>query len=147
MTVGNHLVDDMTWYFSFQRSTEPYVEREEFDQALARLKSAGYLCRNHEPAWNELVQELSGASPEFAEHWERHDVAGGTSRTKRYLHPEVGLVTLVSTSLTLSERPGVRLIANTPADDQARLALMRLSEIGPLPIDWVVPGTPVHEAR
>ena len=56
LTVGNHLVDDMTWYFSFQRSTEPYVEREEFDQALARLTSAGYLCPNHEPAWNEFVR-------------------------------------------------------------------------------------------
>jgi len=45
----------------------------------------------------------------------------------------------VSTSLSLTDRPGVRLVASTPADDEARLALMRLSEIGPLRIDWVIP--------
>jgi len=56
LTVGNHLVDDMTWYFRLQRSTEPYVERQEFDEAMGRLKRAGYSCRGGASAWNEFAR-------------------------------------------------------------------------------------------
>ena len=43
-----------------------------------------------EPAWKCLVSRLTKASPEFAELWERHEVASPENLTKRYLHPEVG---------------------------------------------------------
>src|SRR3989440_6785628 len=42
MTVGRHLTEDLAWYFGYGSSPEPYVERVEFDEALARLESAGY---------------------------------------------------------------------------------------------------------
>jgi hypothetical protein len=50
-TVGNHLVEDLAWYFGFAASTDPMVERHEFDEAYARLKAAGYRCRPEETAW------------------------------------------------------------------------------------------------
>jgi transcriptional regulator with XRE-family HTH domain len=114
------------------------VDQDDVAYVVAKFRGA---MAEHigEPAWTQLVEDLCSASPEFAELWERHDVASGTSRTKRFLHPEVGLVSLIATGLTLSERPGVRLVAYTPADDRARLALMRLSELGPLRVDWVLP--------
>ncbi|TMD22057.1 MAG: two pore domain potassium channel family protein, partial [Chloroflexi bacterium] len=34
LTIGNHLVEDMVWYFGFERSEDVGVERVEFDQAL-----------------------------------------------------------------------------------------------------------------
>lgn len=43
----------------------------------------------------------------LAEIWERHDAAAATSRVKRFLHPELGLVRFVATSRLLSERPEV----------------------------------------
>jgi MmyB-like transcription regulator ligand binding domain len=92
-----------------------------------------------EPAWVELVQELSAVSPAFVELWERHDVAAGNSRVKRYLHPRAGLLRLVTTGLQLSDRPGVRLIVGTPADDESRTALATVAELGPWQVDWVLP--------
>jgi hypothetical protein len=86
-------------------------------------------------------------SGEFAELWERHDVASGTSHIKQYVHPEVGLIRLIATSLTLSDRPGVRLVASTPADDQARIAMLKLSEIGPWQIEWVLPEGEAGSSR
>jgi transcriptional regulator with XRE-family HTH domain len=114
------------------------VDHGDVAHLVARFRAA---MAEHigEPAWTELVQELCSVSEEFAELWERHDVAGGTSHIKQYLHPEVGLVRLVATSLSLSDRPGVRLVASTPADDQARAALTKLSEIGPWQIEWAIP--------
>jgi len=60
MTVGRHLTEDLAWYFGYGSSPEPYVERVEFDEALSRLKSAGYRCRAHEEAWKDFSRLRSG---------------------------------------------------------------------------------------
>jgi MmyB-like transcription regulator ligand binding domain len=114
------------------------IDQGDVAYIVARFRAA---MADHvgEPAWMELVEELCSVSPEFAELWERHDVAGGTTRMKRFLHPKVGMIRLTGTTFTLAERPGTRLVAFTPADDQARVALMRLSELGPWRIDWLLP--------
>jgi hypothetical protein len=117
---------------------ELLVDTNDVAYVVARFR-ANMADHVGEPAWNELVRELSSVSPTFAEIWERHDVAGTTSHVKQFLHPELGLVRFLTTSLMLSDRPGVRLVASTPADEQARLALARLSDMGPWHIDWLLP--------
>jgi hypothetical protein len=53
--VGNHLVEDLGWYFRLERSASPVVERHEFDEARERLVTAGYGCRDSDAAWAEFV--------------------------------------------------------------------------------------------
>ena len=117
---------------------ERIVDQGDVAYIVARFRAAS---ADHvgEPAWVELVEELRAVSAEFAELWDRHDVAGGTSHLKRFIHPELGVIRLNATSLTLADRPGVRLVAMTPADEQARAALTRLSELGPWRVDWSFP--------
>jgi len=79
-----------------------------------------------EPAWKCLVSRLTTASPEFAELWERHEVAQPENLTKRYLHPEVGLLRLNYTHLWLGQRLGTRMTTYTPADEQTRERLLEL---------------------
>src|SRR5207302_575608 len=55
-TVGNHLVEDLSWYFRLRSSAEPYVERQEFDEAVARLRKAGHSRRPQEAAWKEFAE-------------------------------------------------------------------------------------------
>jgi Ion channel len=55
-TVGNHLVEDLSWYFQYQPLSDPIVERSEFDQAKERLKQAGYRCHGAEEAWKEFAR-------------------------------------------------------------------------------------------
>src|ERR1700732_3351212 len=50
-TVGNHLVEDLAWYFRFTSTKDPLIERDEFDEAIARLKKAGYRTKSGEEAW------------------------------------------------------------------------------------------------
>ena len=50
-TVGNHLVEDLAWYFRYASSKDPLVDRDEYNQAVARLKKAGYKCKPPEEAW------------------------------------------------------------------------------------------------
>jgi hypothetical protein len=53
-TVGNHLVEDLSWFFGFERLDTPIVEKQEFDQALSRLKKAGYRCQAEPDAWRKF---------------------------------------------------------------------------------------------
>jgi len=80
-----------------------------------------------EPHWVELVQRLQAASDDFAELWRRHDVATPVSKTKRYLHPQAGLVTLDAVTLRLAEAPDCRVMVCIPADAASRAALERLT--------------------
>ena len=81
-----------------------------------------------EPAWKCLVSKLLKASPEFAELWERHEVASPENLTKRYLHPDVGLLKLNYTHLWLGQRLGTRMTTYTPADAQSAARLRELHE-------------------
>ena len=73
-----------------------------------------------EPAWKTLVARLQHASPEFGVFWERHDVQAVESRTKRAMHPTLGLLSLDYTNLWLGLPLGTRIVAFTPADDRTR---------------------------
>jgi transcriptional regulator with XRE-family HTH domain len=79
-----------------------------------------------EPAWKCLVSRLTKTSPEFAELWERHEVASPENLTKRYLHPQVGLLKLNYTHLWLGQRLGIRMTTYSPADEQTAARLRDL---------------------
>ncbi len=79
-----------------------------------------------EPAWAAQLERLTNASPEFRRLWERHEVSGVTTKTKRYLHPRVGLLSLDHTILHLADVPDVDLRVYTPADEESREAMERL---------------------
>ena len=56
--VGNHLVEDLSWYFRrwAQPADTPVIERFEFEQAWTRLQKAGYQCKPAEEAWNAFAR-------------------------------------------------------------------------------------------
>jgi len=63
-TVGHHLVEDLAWYYAYKPSTDPFVDRAEFDEAVRRLKAAGYTLRPEEAAWTKFsVLRATYASP------------------------------------------------------------------------------------
>jgi hypothetical protein len=53
--IGNHLVEDLAWYFRFKNLGVPIVERQEFDDARERLIRAGFHCRDGDAAWSEFA--------------------------------------------------------------------------------------------
>jgi hypothetical protein len=55
LKVGNHLVEDLSWYFRFSREQVPIVERQEFEAARDRLFQAGYDCHDVDEAWTKFV--------------------------------------------------------------------------------------------
>lgn len=51
LTIGDHLMEDLSWNFGYQKSDEVGIEEFEFEQAVARLAKAGYTCKPVEVAW------------------------------------------------------------------------------------------------
>jgi transcriptional regulator with XRE-family HTH domain len=66
-----------------------------------------------------VVEELASKSPEFADVWERYDVAGNTNGRLLLHHPEVGELTLGFQGMTLNGTNGKFLVAFYAAPDTA----------------------------
>jgi transcriptional regulator with XRE-family HTH domain len=101
------------------------------DDAVGRLVAEyrGAMAEHlDDPAWKTLVARLHRASPEFTAVWERHDVQGVESRTKRAMHPTAGLLELDYTNLWVGQQVGIRIVAYTPADARTRERLETLHE-------------------
>jgi hypothetical protein len=58
-TVGNHLIEDLSWLYNYKRRDDPIVERYEFEAARERLRKAGYRCRGTEDAWKMFAHKRS----------------------------------------------------------------------------------------
>jgi transcriptional regulator with XRE-family HTH domain len=108
----------------------------DWDDAVGRLVAeyrAAMAEHLDDPAWKTLVARLHRASGEFTAVWERHDVQGVESRTKRAMHPTAGLLKLDYTNLWIGQQVGIRIVAYAPADDRTRERLETLYESLPSP--------------
>jgi transcriptional regulator with XRE-family HTH domain len=78
--------------------------------------------------WKSFIARLRAASPEFAERWDRHEVRGIESKSKRFRHPEVGVLTFDTTYTWLAPRSGRRLLVYVPADAETERRITTLVE-------------------
>jgi transcriptional regulator with XRE-family HTH domain len=114
--------------FTHPRWREVIVDWDDVVGRLVAEYRAAMAEHLDEPAWKTLVARLHGAAPEFTAVWDRHDVLGAESRTKRVVHPSAGLLALDYTNLWLGQRLGTRIVAFTPADERTRKRLEALHE-------------------
>ena len=80
-----------------------------------------------DPAFIELIDALTEASPEFRAWWPRYDVVGLHTGRKVFNHPTVGRLVLEHQPLTLPDARDLKLTAYVPLDeDDAPARLARL---------------------
>lgn len=83
--------------------------------------------RGNRPEANRLVERLLEQSSEFASLWERHEVANRALTCKRFLHPQVGPLTLDCQILT-AENQTERLVVLTALQPEDVRQLDRLRQ-------------------
>lgn len=54
LTVGNHMVEDLSWVFRMNVEPDAIIEREEYVAAVQRLKAVGYNARDGEEHWQHF---------------------------------------------------------------------------------------------
>ncbi len=63
-TIGNHLVEDLTWVFRLNVAADsPIIERSEYVAAITRLKAAGYDAHDGETHWQMFAQKRGKYAP------------------------------------------------------------------------------------
>jgi len=110
---------------------------------VADLRAAVAL-RPGDPQADKLVRALRSASGEFAELWDRHDVAVRRSDRKRIVHPAIGIIDIDCDVLT-TERQDQRLLvfsARPGSDAIGQLELLRVIGRQELSSGRGTPGPP-----
>ncbi|SEG87927.1 Helix-turn-helix domain-containing protein [Thermomonospora echinospora] len=109
------------WFvFTTPPCCNPILNLEEQAPEQVAIFRYRYSRHLHEPEWQEFVQRLCKASPEFARLWATHDVAPPRPCDKVFRYPAVGDVATRSTNLEVTALPGARLVVYTPVDDESR---------------------------
>lgn len=81
---------------------------------LAAEFRADSRSRLEEPALQKLVEELSQASPEFAQFWKQHDVLERQGGQRDFRHPKRGLVSYQQVTLHPVEQEQLKLVMLKP---------------------------------
>jgi transcriptional regulator with XRE-family HTH domain len=117
---------NMLWYMFCRQPTRQIVvdweERAKRLLAEFRADCSRYVT---EPSFNEFVDTLKEASPEFAMWWPQHQITGREGGRREFEHAEVGRLALHQTTFYLSSAPEVKLVLHAPLpeyDTEQKLA-------------------------
>ena len=90
-----------------------------------------------EPAWKCLPKRLAEESAEFSAIWARHDVGVTEISTKRFRHPELGLLSFEASPLWFRPHGENRLIVYTPSDAATAERVGQLATVTPHALDVI----------
>jgi len=93
-----------------------------------------------DPSFDELIESLRQASPEFCKAWKRHEVARSGEGRKELEHPVAGTLTFENAVFNPAEAPEQRLILYTPVPEDGtpeRLAELLEPDVEPASIALV----------
>jgi transcriptional regulator with XRE-family HTH domain len=111
--------------------TEPSARKKflnyepEVRYMVARLRT-GYGQYVGDPEWEEDIARLARMSPEFAELWERHEVAESQPRTRIFVHCDAGTLSFTWTELIAPGAGDLRLAVYTPQNEATRTGMREL---------------------
>ncbi|MFD0664607.1 helix-turn-helix transcriptional regulator [Thermocatellispora tengchongensis] len=137
------LLGDKSGYTGLARSeiyrwfTDPaerlrYPEYDHDRQSRAQVANlrAAYGTMGPQSRAGELVRALQKASPEFAELWERHEVAKRFADHKVLIHPELGPIELDCQVLFTEDQSQALLVLTAPPRTEGHEKLRLLAVLG-----------------
>lgn len=87
--------------------------------------------------FENLIEQLKIASPEFAEWWQLHDVENRLGGRKDFMHPLVGRLSFDYMTFLLTDNPNLKLSVLSPRPDYDTLTkLHKMMELAPF---WLMP--------
>jgi hypothetical protein len=109
-----------------ERLRYPEDDRDRQGRAQVANLRAAYGSMGPQSRAGELVRALQKASAEFAELWERHEVAKRFEDHKRLIHPELGAIELDCQVLFTEDQSQALLVLTAPprTEDHEKLRLL-----------------------
>ncbi len=141
--MADALFGDRTGYTGLARSeiyrwfTDPaerlrYPEDDRDRQGRAQVANlrAAYGSMGAKSRAGELVRALNRVSPEFAELWERHEVAKRFADHKTLVHPEIGPIEVDCQVLFTEDQSQALLVLTAPPGSDGEQKLRLLGVLG-----------------
>ncbi|MDH6459984.1 transcriptional regulator with XRE-family HTH domain [Micromonospora sp. A200] len=113
-----------------ERLRYPEDDRPRQSRAQVANLRAAYGSMGPRSRAGELVRALQKASPEFAELWERHEVAQRFADHKTLIHPELGAIELDCQVLFTEDRSQALLVLTAPPRSEGHEKLRLLAVLG-----------------
>jgi transcriptional regulator with XRE-family HTH domain len=106
-----------------ERRRHPVEDHALHSRSHVAALRAVYQGSGRDPEAEELVSHLLHESEEFAHLWVQHEVASRPGEIKRFVHPQVGILTLTCDTLTaVNETQRLHVLTARPGSvDAARL--------------------------
>ena len=131
--------------FTLPECCRGYENTEDQRAYMVAQLRANYAHHIGDTAWTSFIKRMESASSEFAEMWQRQEVAGPRSAFKIFRHPLYPKLPMTSASLTIEHTPGTRIVVYIPADEATSLAMHRL--VAGEGVDAHFPCYAAHHAR
>jgi transcriptional regulator with XRE-family HTH domain len=112
------------------RALYPAADHDFHSRVLVSELRSAATRRGNDASSSRLLRELLAGSAEFAELWERHDVAVIHALVKRIVHPELGVVEVECVRLVAENEAQVLLLFTAPHGSESAEQLRLLSVIG-----------------
>lgn len=113
-----------------ERLRYPEDDRPRQSRAQVANLRAAYGSMGPRSRAGELVRVLQRASPEFAELWERHEVAQRFADHKTLIHPELGAIELDCQVLFTEDQSQALLVLTAPPRSEGHEKLRLLAVLG-----------------
>ena len=108
----------------------PEDDRDRQGRALVANLRAAYASLGPRSRAGELVRALRGESAEFAELWDRHEVARRFEDHKTLIHPELGPIELDCQALFTEDQSQTLLVLTAPPHTDGYEKLRLLAVVG-----------------
>jgi transcriptional regulator with XRE-family HTH domain len=113
-----------------QRRIYPAADHARHSRGQVANLRAAYGTLGENSRAGELVRALRQASPEFAELWERHEVARRFEDRKTLIHPELGPIELDCQALFTEDQGQALLVLTAPPRTEGYEKLRLLAVLG-----------------
>jgi transcriptional regulator with XRE-family HTH domain len=113
-----------------ERLRYPEDDRDRQSRALVANLRAAYGSMGPRSRAGDLVRALRKASPEFAELWDRHEVAKRFEDHKTLIHPELGPIELDCQVLFTEDQSQALLVLTAPPRTEGYEKLQLLAVLG-----------------
>src|SRR5690349_4859820 len=123
---GGRLPNLARFQFLDPASRDFYPDWDLFAEMCVGIMRADAGRDPHDRGLQDLVGELSTRSETFRRLWADHNVRTHGSRTKRFNHPVVVVLTLVYEELTITAKPGLVLLLYTAEPGSPSAERLRL---------------------
>ncbi|MEE3661721.1 helix-turn-helix transcriptional regulator [Brenneria sp. g21c3] len=106
------------------------VDLQDFLRDMVAMFRARMAEHSGDPVWEKQLQRYLDESETFRQLWhQRYEIQGVNDKLKRFLHPQLGMISLRQINWWSASNNGDRMLVYMPSEEQDKQLLEKLSQL------------------